>query len=188
VATKAPTREPLTAEAFLGLFRTFTDTAFRCEQQRQYVEDGVRDTYARFLAGNPQPPTELPDFRDWYALIAEQTAAGKVIERVRIHDDPPTDYQRWVRWVGQWNEQAGEIMHYVTRQDARDLGFLPDDPRRDWWLFDDNHLVLMTFDPEGHRIHTELVTDEEAIMQARAWRYLAVRHTRGENTGDQPNH
>lgn len=178
----------LTDAEFADLFRTFTRSAFRCEQQPTYRVPGETDTVGRFLSGDPQDPTELPEFRDWYQTIRDQTAAGRTVERVRIHDDPPTDYQRWVRWVGRWNEQAGEVIHYVTRPEAAQAGFLPADPGRDWWLFDDRRLAVLDWDTTGHLIGRLLITDDEQVAQARAWRHLAVRHTRKGNTVEQPTH
>ena len=51
----------------------------------------------------------------------------------------------------------------------------------DWWLFDDTRLMTMVFDDEGRRIHSELITEENRVQQARQWQHLAVRSARGDN-------
>lgn len=174
-------RTPLANDDLDAAFHTFARSAFRLELQPAYVEAVERDTVSRFLAGTPQPPIEVEAFRQYFDLIRSYVAAGKTIERVRVHNEPPTDYQRWERWAGQWNVEAGEVIDYLTRQQAHDIGLLPAAGDKDWWLLDDERLIEMAFDDEGHRINTELVTDDEAVEQARAWRHLAVRHARKEN-------
>ena len=89
----------LTDREWAEALRTFERTASRLELQRVYAEPA--GTVERFLAGDPQPPDEVPEFRAWAAQIRALTDQGKRIERVRVHDDPPTDYQRWERWAGQ---------------------------------------------------------------------------------------
>lgn len=172
----------LTDEGFAAQLRDFAHTAFRLELRQAYREPSEADTLARFLAGEPQPPTEVPGLAAWFDQIRRQTGEGKRIERVRVHDDPPTDYQRWERWIGQWNSQAGEHLRYLTRRRAHEIGLLPDAGSIDWWLLDSRRLIMMRFDDQGHRIGNELVTDAETVVRACAWRDLAVHHS----TPDQP--
>lgn len=157
--------------------RTFDRTAFRLELQPVYLEPTEQDTVALFLAGYPQPAPEVPALREWFEQVADLTRRGKRIERVRVHEDPPTDYQRWERWIDQWNRAAGETIRYLTRRQAHDIDLLPAAGDEDWWLLDDNRLIVMRFSFDGRRIHNELVTDPTAVQQARAWRDLAVHHS-----------
>ena len=96
--------------------------------------------------------------------------------------DPPTDYQRWMRWRGRFNTEAGETLHYLTVDQATEAGLLNGVALRDWWFFDNDRLMVLTHNPEGRRIHTELITDEHELNRARALWDLAVHTTRGENT------
>jgi hypothetical protein len=169
----------LTADEFADAFRTFADTAFRLELQPAYAESVEQETVAKFLAGQPEPPTEVPAIRDWHAQVARMAGEGRRIERVRVHEDPPTDYQRWERWAGQWNVEAGETIHYLTRQQAETAGLLPAAGTDDWWLFDSSRLIVMRFDEHHQRVSNELFTDREHIQRARAWRDLAVRTATG---------
>lgn len=163
-------------QEFGDTLRGITRSAFRLELQAAYDEPSETETVRRFLAGDPQPPTELPGFVEWFAQIRAQVAAGATIARVRVHDEPPTGYQRWERWIGRWNAEAGERIAYLTRQKARDIGLLPAAGDTDWWLIDDDRLIVMKFDPQHRRISTQLVTDPAAVAQARDWRDLAVQH------------
>jgi hypothetical protein len=157
--------------------RTFSHTAFRLELQRAYLEPDEQATVAKFLTGEPEPPTEVPGLTAWYEQVAEQVRQGKRVERVRVHDDPPTDYQRWERWIGAWNMAAGEVIRYMTRERAHEVGLLPAAGELDWWLLDSNRLIVMRFDARGHRITTELITESDAVVRACAWRDLAMHYS-----------
>jgi hypothetical protein len=163
----------LTSEDFNRLVRYFEHEAFRLEAQPAYLVDDEREPFRAFLRGEPLTPTNLPYFRAWYDQITAATQAGRRIARVRIVDDPPTDYQRWEAWVGTWNTTAGENIRYLPRGRARTLG-LPDD---DWWLFDSTRLAVMRFDPNGRPLGGEIVDDPEVVAQHCAWRDLAVHHS-----------
>jgi Family of unknown function (DUF6879) len=173
----------LIEDEFGELLRSIERDAFRLEIQRQYAEPAEAATVARFQAGDPEPPTAVPSLKAWFDQVAAQSAAGKRIERVRVHEEPPTSYQQWERWIGRWNIEAGEIIHYMTRAEAIQAGLLPAAGDRDWWLLDNRRLVRMSFDDQGHRVRTELVEDPAAVAQAGAWRDLALRHSAPDSPG-----
>lgn len=165
----------LTATEFGEVIHEFDHTAFRLELQDTYLEAEEAALLAAFLRGAPKPPIEI--YKGWYERVAEHVQAGKRIERVRVQQDPPTDYQRFERWLDRWNIEAGENMRYLTRERAHDIGLLPAVGRDDWWLLDSSKLIVMRFDEQGHRIHNELVTDPTVVVQACKWRDLAVHHS-----------
>jgi hypothetical protein len=100
--------------------------------------------------------------------------------RVRIVDTPPTDYQRWMQWMDRWNGEAGEEILYLTRQGAREAGIIPQIGPDDWWLFDDERLVVMRHDGDGRRIQAELFMNEPEVEQALQWRERTIRAAREE--------
>jgi hypothetical protein len=167
----------LSETEFLDAVLSYEHTAFRLELQRSYDEPNEAPQFAAFLRGDPQPGPDDPDLKDWYERVAEHTARGARMERVRVQEDPPTDYQRFERWLDQWNIPAGEVMRYMTRQRAYEVGLLPAAGTDDWWLIDSAQLIVMRFDAEGHRIANELVTDPETVLQACKWRDLAVHYS-----------
>jgi hypothetical protein len=171
----------LTNEEWAEALRTFSHTAFRLELQREYEEPA--GTVERFLAGNPQHPDDVPEFRQWAAQIRAFADQGKRIERVRVHDDPPTDYQRWERWAGQQTIAAGEVIRYMSRLRAYEVGLLPAAGPDDWWLLDDDRLVIMSFGGDGRLVTSHLVTDPDCVSQARGWRGLAVHYSTPDVTG-----
>jgi hypothetical protein len=165
--------QPVSAEQFAGMLRTFSDTAFRLETQPAYsTSPAEREALALFLAGAPRPPGEFPVWQSWLDDMIELTGQGKKISRVRIVDDPPTGYQRWAMWTTRWHLEAGEDIRYLPRATARTLGI----PAGDWWLFDDTSLVLMTFTSDAQPDSKTLVTDPAVIRKHHTWRALATRH------------
>ncbi len=172
-------RITLVGDQFGQLLATFKRSAFRLELQPKYEVTYERDTLTKFLAGNPEPPTEVEALRGWFMQIKQQVADGKTIERVRVFDEPPTPYQQWEAWMERWNAEAGEIIHTISRSQATTAGLLPAAGQQDFWLFDDYLLMTMAYNDVGRRIHTELTDEEPAVQQARSWRDLAVRTARG---------
>jgi hypothetical protein len=162
------------AEFYRRLFN-FQRTAFRFEAQRIYHEPEEHEAVVSFAAGDPRDPTELPSLKLWFERIRDLTDRGRRMTRVRIHDDPPTDSQRWERWIGTWNAAAGEQIYYLTRTQADEAGLLAFLGATDLWLLDERDLIVMSFDGEGRRVRNELVTDPNRVKQACAWRDLAVR-------------
>nr|WP_221374443.1 DUF6879 family protein [Actinoplanes polyasparticus] len=174
-------RRTLTNDEFAQQLRDYTSTAYRFELQSFYTVDGEQESFQRFLEGRPISPYDVDEDRAWLDMVKAHTAAGKRMARVRVHEDPPTDYQRWMRYRGDFNITAGEAIHYLTVDQATQAGILAGVALRDWWFFDNNRLMVLTHNPEGRRIHTELITDEPELKRARAMWDLAVHTTRGEN-------
>jgi hypothetical protein len=71
----------------------------------------------------------------------------------------------------------------MSRQCAHEVGLLPQAGEDDWWLLDDDRLVVMRFSDDGRLVENELVTDPEQVAQACAWRELAVHHSAPDLTG-----
>jgi hypothetical protein len=167
----------LTPVEFGEVLHEFEHTAFRLELQSSYLEQEEAGIFAAFLRGEPEPPTTVDELGVWFGRIAAHVQQGKRIERVRVHQDPPTDYQRFERWLDRWNRQAGETMRYLTWQRAHEIGLLPAAGNTDWWLLDSSRLIAMRFDDEGHRVQNELITDPAVVIKACMWRDLAVHHS-----------
>jgi hypothetical protein len=133
----------LSRAEFEQLFDTFTRSAWRLEVQGVYDEPEEREPLRRFLAGGPD---DLAWMADWFTWIREITHAGKRFGRVRVLADPITDYQRFE--LGRLTPpavEAGEDIRVLTADQAHEL----DLPDRDFWLFDDTRVALMSFGPDG---------------------------------------
>lgn len=172
-------RRALTESEFRDQLSTWRHTALRAELQPRYWVAGERASYESFLAGRAPTPSDIEGTQAWLQRTARRTAAGDRLERIRVHQDPPNDYQRWLRTLGQYYLAAGERIDYLTETQADSAGLLGV-AARDWWLFDDERLMVMTHDEQGRRIHTELITSPGELDRARVWWRLAIRTTRGE--------
>ena len=91
---------------------------------------------------------------------ARLTAEGKRVARVRILEEPPTDYQRWLLWASPWHAAAGEDIRYLPRSQAERIS-LP--LVNDWWLLDDERVILMVFTEAGEISGKRLLTDSVAV-------------------------
>lgn len=164
---------PITADEFADLMRTFKRSAWRLETRSFYVESIEEEDFRLYLAGTPRRPDQLDWFRPWAEQVTRQTLQGKRIGRVRVHDEPPTDYQRWERWVGRWNIAAGEDIKYMSRSRAEQVG-LP--LAHDWWLLDEERAVQMFFSKTGEIDKMLRTNDPHIIALYLKWRDLAVRN------------
>jgi hypothetical protein len=173
----------LTADDFNSLFRYFTHTAFRLETRPVYTVAAEQAHFARFLAGDPPSVNEFPEFQAWLEQIRDATRTGKRVQRVRILEEPPTDYQRWEIWSTQYTIPAGEHVSYLRRSQAQRVG-VPD--THDWWLFDDRCLARMSFATHGVPLGGEITDDPEIVAQHRAWQDLAIRYAIPASDYHQP--
>lgn len=161
----------ISEEEFLTALRTFRKSAFRLETRSSYALGYERADFEAFLVGSPVPPPELDWWRPWLDRMARFTSEGKTASRVRIVDEPPTDYQRWLLWASPWHEAAGEDIRYMTRSAAVRAG-LPQ--RNDWWLLDDKRVILMRFTGED-AIESKLLITGRRVAAYRKWRDVAIR-------------
>jgi hypothetical protein len=164
---------PISEAEFGRMLSNWRSTAFRYETRDHYALDYEEADYQDFLVGQPTPPPEVAWWRPWLDQIADLTAQGRRMSRVRLLAEPPSAYQRWELWAAPWQAKAGEDIRYMSRSTAVRLG-LPDGP--DWWLLDDQRLIIMEFTVDGEIAGKLLVTDPDEIARHQEWRDLAVRH------------
>ena len=163
----------ITEAEFDHLLSTFKRYAFRLETRDAYALGYEQDEFGRFLAGRPTPPTQLDWWRQWLDQIARLTREGKTVGRVRVLAEPPSDYQRWMMWAEPWYAEAGEQIAYMSARRAMGIG-LPLDG--DWWLLDDERVIIMDFTDAGEIDRKTLLTNPVTVAPFIAWRDLAVRN------------
>lgn len=162
----------LSEDEFLNAVRTFGRTAFRLETRGSYALGYERADFERFAAGSP---TLFPEDwrRPWLERVAKLTGEGKSVSRVRVLDEPPTDYQRWLMQADPWHAAAGEDIRYIPRGRAARVGLpLPGD----WWLLDDTQVITMQFTDTGETDGKMLITDPALVAKYCAWRSIAIRN------------
>jgi hypothetical protein len=154
-------------------FATFTASAWRLETLPQYLVDVEADRFAAFRAGRPLPPWPAASV-EWFAGIADQVAAGKRWGRVRVVDQPLSDYTRFELECYADNVQAGEDVRIAERADHPELA----DLREDFWLFDAEGprpvVLLMRYDAEGHWLGYWRTEDLDVIGECRRRRDIAI--------------
>jgi hypothetical protein len=156
---------------------------FRFEQQRSYAVDDEAGLFAAFRRrGELIEPNQAPGLRAWFEQVHEQTQRGIYVERVRVVDDPITEYQRWLQFVDRWNREAGEAIEYLPRRRYQEASINPrarlwtpfeGAAGADWWLIDDRLAALMYFDAAGERTKVELTDDGMEIARAVIFRAQA---------------
>jgi hypothetical protein len=133
--------EPVSYEDFKAL-ACASKRAFHLEQRDTYNVESEDEPFGRWLRGEPD---DYAWHADWLGFVRRATAAGVHVQRVRLASVPHSDYVRWGLDVSPLNIEAGEDIRYLPRNLAEDIN-LPDE---DFWLLDDDVLVLSVFSADG---------------------------------------
>jgi|SRR5579859_5486973 len=133
--------ERLTYDEFKALVRA-SRRAWHLELRDAYNVASEDEPLARFLNDEADSYDWL---KEWAAFIGEVTAAGVVVQRVRVVSVPHGDYTRFGFAVAPHNIAAGEDIRYLPRHLAEGIDFPPED----FWLMDDDTLVLSVFSEDG---------------------------------------
>ncbi|MGH3516837.1 MAG: DUF6879 family protein [Haloechinothrix sp.] len=152
----------LSSENMGALFRDFKHSAFRMEAHQTYTMAAEQENLARFLAGESKPEGHNAPWRDTVRANAE---ARKTMQRLKIVRRPFTDYTHYLfAWAIPGNVEAGEDYRILDVTDrALDI------PEQDFWLFDDEAVVLLNFNPDGTLRNRELAdpSDLESYLKLR---------------------
>jgi hypothetical protein len=133
--------EPVSYEDFKALACS-RRWAFHLEQRDAYNVAAEDEPYRRWRRGEPD---DYAWHTDWLSFVRRATAAGVLVQRVRLATVPHTDYVRWGLDVSRLNVEAGEDIRYLPRHLAVGIR-LPDE---DYWLLDDDTLILSVFSADG---------------------------------------
>ncbi|WP_328770564.1 DUF6879 family protein [Streptomyces sp. NBC_00286] len=163
----APELQPFASISHL--FQEFRHTAWRLETRRGYASDRNSPKWQRWQAGED---IAAEPANAWRENVAEQTAAGKRFERVRLVDEPATQGQEFLLASAPGNLAAGEDIRNLTRTEAERLR-LPD---YDFWLFDSKTLVRFAFDDEDTTLGVYVTQDPAEVLAACQARDAAWHH------------
>lgn len=158
----------ISGAAFTNLFRSYRYTAWRLETRRFYGKVNEDRPYQEWLAGK-DPGIEW--FKPWLRMMREELARGKRMERVRIIDDPPSDYLRWELWGTPYNLGVGEDIRYLPR----DHPVVAELPGEDFWVFDSRAVAWLQFDGDQF-IGATIDESPGAVTEAVAARDAAWHH------------
>lgn len=161
-----------TPEWFVRL-RTFEHSAVHLETLSYYHAD--LEAFDAWRAGTLTTTVHLPDFAAWQELVRSHTAEGRSMARVRILDEPPTEYQRFEIWLSQWNELAGESVRAISRSRAEEVGLMP--AGFDFWVLDERTLLVMAHDEQGLLGEVPITTDRGRVAAALDLWHLALANS-----------
>jgi hypothetical protein len=155
----------ISQEEFRELFAAARRSVLRLEMRRHTHIPDEQPEFRAFLAG------ELPEVREselpnwWTEMVSAHRAAGHVFRRVRVMDDPLTDYNRYMIWTASRNVEAGEDIRFLARDRANEL----DLPDHDFWVYDTERMVELRFTDDGRIIGYDLFTDPDTVARHEEW-------------------
>lgn len=145
----------MTPEEFDALFDQFHSTAFRWEGLPAYDVGGEEAVYIEAMRSGAPVPERSVRTDPWIARIAITTVAGKDWSRLRVVDDPLTEYERFELAAYTEAQVVGDRTSIVRRADVA--------PGLDFWLFDggrpEAYAVVMRYDDDGHWLGADLTTE-----------------------------
>ncbi|HKS99455.1 MAG TPA: hypothetical protein VJT31_07990 [Rugosimonospora sp.] len=150
---------PTTYGEFKDLVRA-SKRAWHVEFRDTYNVESEDEPFRRFLAGEHDSYDWLGE---WLQFISKVTASGVAVQRMRLVSIPHCDYTRWGLTVAPHNIEAGEEIRYLPRTRTADL--VP--PAEDYWLLDDDTLVLSVFSDDGRQGGFARETDPQLVAQCR---------------------
>ncbi len=146
-----------------------TRSAFRLETLDRYLVDSDEDNVARYLAGADGP--SWAQGNDWIDYLAHEEASG--IRRYRVHvlQTPLSPYLRYeCEWGYVYTSQAGEEIYILDTAETAGPSGLTDE---EFWLYDDTHIVVMHYDPDGRFLAAQPLPKSET-PRYRRYRDLAL--------------
>jgi hypothetical protein len=140
------------------LFDACARSAFHLEMRDGYALDDPM--LIAWRAGHRDDPANRASWwRPWLDLVQTATHRGVHVGRARIISEPVSEYIRFEYDVTFTNVAAGEEVRWLPRRLATGLAL----PGNDFWLFDDEVLIVNHFSGDGDKVDAELVTDAPTI-------------------------
>lgn len=143
-------------------------SAFRLETLPQYLVPQEAERFAAWNAGIA-PPRRTPENDEAMARLQAELERGLRRYRVHILDQPLTPYLRFELYLYLDSVAVGRETYVADRDAHPDLANL----HEDFWMYDDETVVRMFYDEEGHFLYPELAADIEPY---RALHDVAMRH------------
>lgn len=165
--------ETLSPDQWRALFTESRHSALHLEMRDVYAVEDEEQRVARFQAtGRRDLAAEAQALeRSWWLdLMRTSTARGVNLRRARIISEPVTTYIRYEYAGTPLNIMAGEEVRWLPRTKAARVAL----PGADFWLFDQERVLLNHFTGNGGWLGNELVTDEPKLARLCAEAFEAV--------------
>lgn len=142
----------------------FHRTAFRLEVRDSYAVASDGGDLARYLAGETAPdPTRK---NAWLDELRADTTAGKHWQWVHVVRSPLSDYLRYeFEWSYAINIHAGAQVRILDLAERQLPNGVPDE---DFWLLDDEAVLVMHYDDDGRFLGAEPADPGEMPRYRRA--------------------
>lgn len=157
----------LDGDAWQVFFDRFERSAWRLELLPVYTMPGEQERFQHYLATGE---VDHASGAAWHDKIRGYVATGRTIGRVHVVRLPLTDYLKYEFAYQVVSVKAGEDIRILDLTDKPDPGL----PRDDFWLFDEQRVVRMSYRPDGTQIGRELLEDADPVEYI-SYRDLALR-------------
>lgn len=156
----------LEGDAWRTFFDAYQWEAFRLETRQSYGVASEQVEYEHFASTGE---LDIPDTDQWLTRLRRFRQSGRWVGRVHVLTRPLTAYLRYEFAVYGFTVRAGEDVRILDVTDRPDPGL----PNQDFWLFDENAVVLMEYDDEGNQLGRELLEDVDPAPYVE-WKRLAL--------------
>lgn len=127
------------------------------------MRDGYMPSDPAFAAWKdgrlPDPVGDDADFQQWLGWVKNATSRGVEFRRARVVSVPESDYIRFEHFSSQANVEAGENIRWLPRRRATDIAL----PGNDFWVFDNELVLVLHFTGDGELADRELTRDERVL-------------------------
>lgn len=138
----------------------FTRALFRLETLDLYRIDLTGQDFARYCAGEQEPDMERK--QKWLNVIRREVSEERYTRRVHIVRSPLNDYLRYeCEWGYAYNAEAGEDIRIL---DLAEVAAPETLLLEDFWLIDDDRVVLMHYDEHGEFLKGEVLPETEVEL------------------------
>lgn len=161
----------LDGEEWSRFVHSFQHERFRLETRPGYTVPEEEEELRRWRAGEKRPAAEL--YTDPYLVkVRGHARAGRRMRRVHTVTSPLNEHLRFqCEWGYAFSIQAGEEVHLLDFATTSDPGL----PSQDFWLLDDEHVVLMHYAADGTQLGRELLQNTDPAPYVR-YKNLALEH------------
>jgi hypothetical protein len=149
-------------------FEQFQRSAWRLETRPFYGPDA--DEFQRFQHGQSPTAEQQRQRQRWMDRVAAATSAARMIGRVLVVTGPLTPYLRWRVETGRGHAAVGEDIRIADCAEHPALADLVSD----YWIFDDERVLLLEYDPQGAFLRSRQVTDRAVVERCLRERELAI--------------
>ncbi|MGH3645710.1 MAG: DUF6879 family protein [Micromonosporaceae bacterium] len=131
---------------FLELLESAQHSVMHLEMRDWYDVGDEADDFEKWKCTGRRDADPTSDYwTPWVDLMRQTIARGVTVRRARIVSQPVTDYIRYEHAGTTVNIFAGELVRWLPRRHASDLGL----PGNDCWEFDGRAVLFNHFDGNG---------------------------------------